>query len=281
MKRKQLLKNFQKNHPHQNQTPAYIQRLQADRAAFNHYPEVKFLLNHALMADQLLQAGHLPQDIPNLTLPEDIQDRLYQRVNERFAMGDPNGDQEWDRISNLLPQVDKDLRSFRDYLEDHYGMWAYISSSFTQQLAKYLDGKPALEVMAGNGYITKGLRDQKANVIGTDSLEWQRENETGKHQVTPIEKLSALDAYEKYKDQVDYIIMSWSPDGVPVDDELLTAIRNDGNLVQLIVIGEKDGATNSPAFWQHAEFVDDPGIKKLNQYLPHFDLIDDRVYLVK
>ncbi|USS89165.1 SAM-dependent methyltransferase [Fructilactobacillus cliffordii] len=281
MKRKKLLKNFQKNHTPVKKTPNYIQRLQADRKAFDHYPEVKFLLNHALMADQLLQAGRLPQDLPNLTLPDDIQDRLYQRVNELYAMGDPAGDHEWDRISNLLPQVDQDLRSFRDYLEEHYGMWAYISSSFTQQLAQYLDGHPALEVMAGNGYITKGLLDQKATVIGTDSLEWQSENETGKHQVAPIEKLNALEAYEKYKDQVDYIIMSWSPDGVPVDDELLAAIRRDDHPVQMIVIGEKDGATNSPAFWEHAELVADPGIEQLNQYLPHFDLINDRVYLVK
>ncbi|USS93156.1 SAM-dependent methyltransferase [Fructilactobacillus ixorae] len=281
MNRKQLLKNFQKSHPHRNQASDYIQRLQADRTAFNHYPEVKFLLNHALMADRRLQTGHLPQDLPNLTLPEDIQDRLYERVNARFALGDPAGDHEWDRISKLLPQVDKDLRSFRDYLEAHYGMWAYISSAFTHQLARYLDGKPALEVMAGNGYITKGLREQQAPVIGTDSLAWQAENETGNHQVTPIEKLSALDAYHKYKDQVDFIIMSWSPDGDPVDAELLDAIRKDGHPVQLIVIGEKDGATNSRDFWQHAEFISDPGIDKLNQYLPHFDLINDRVYLVK
>ncbi|MEN3249905.1 SAM-dependent methyltransferase [Fructilactobacillus sanfranciscensis] len=281
MNRKKLLKKMKKNKQIKPAVSAYIQSLNQFRDEFNDYPEINFLLNHALMADHLLSLKQLPQDLPNLQLPDDIQDQIYQKINQKYDFGNPEGDAEWDKLSNDLPKLDQQLRGFRDYLEEQYGMWAYISSSFTNQLAKFLDGKPTLEIMAGNGYISKGLKDHRANIITTDSLEWQKENETGKHQLVPIEKLSALDAYHKYKDQVDYIIMCWSPDGVPIDNELLEAIRKDGNPVQLIVIGEKNGATNSKTFWQNAEFVKNTGIDTLNQYYPHFDLIHDQVYLVK
>ncbi|KRN80451.1 hypothetical protein IV52_GL000025 [Fructilactobacillus lindneri DSM 20690 = JCM 11027] len=167
MNRKKLIKKLKKNNQIKKQTPTYIEQLNQYRTDFNDYPEIKFLLNNALMADHLLSLGKLPQEIPNLELPDDIQDKIYQQINAKYPLGDPRGDQEWDKISAKLPKVDQQLRSFRDYLEDQYGMWAYISSSFTNQLAKYLDGKPTLEVMAGNGYISKGLRDNQANVIAT------------------------------------------------------------------------------------------------------------------
>lgn len=281
MNRKKLIKKMKKNRQIKQTIPPYIQSLNQFRSEFNDYPEIKFLLNHALMADHLLSLKQLPQDLPNLQLPDNIQDKIYQKINEKYPMNDAKGDAEWNQLSSDLPKLDQKLRNFRDYLEEQYGMWAYISSAFTNQLAKFLAGKRTLEVMAGNGYISKGLKDHGANVITTDSLAWQTENETGKHQLVPIEKLSALEAYHKYKDQIDYILMCWSPDGVPVDNELLEAIRSDGNQVQLIVIGEKDGATNSKVFWQNAEFEKNPEINKLNQYYPHFDLIQDQVYLVK
>lgn len=281
MNRKKLIKKMKKNKQIKKAVPAYIQQLTQFRTEFNDYPEIKFLLNHALMADHLLALRKLPQDLPNLQLPDDIQDKIYQKLNQKYPLGDPQGDAEWDQLSNDLPKLDQALRGFRDYLEEQYGMWAYISSAFTNQLAKFLAGKPTLEVMAGNGYISKGLNDHDAKIITTDSLDWQTENETGKHQLVPIEKLSAIDAYHKYKDQIDYIIMSWSPDGVPIDNELLEEIRHDGNQVQLIVIGEKNGATNSKEFWENAEFVKNAEIDALNQYYPHFDLIQDQVYLVK
>nr|WP_243676633.1 hypothetical protein [Secundilactobacillus collinoides] len=46
--------------------------------------------------------------------------------------------------------------------------------------------------MAGNGYVSKGLHDNKQTVIATDSKDWTAENETGRHPVTEIEQLSLM-----------------------------------------------------------------------------------------
>lgn len=182
-----------------------------------------------------------------------------------------------------MPKLDKSLRNFRDYLEDTYGMWSYVNAPFAKALADYLNGAPVLEIMAGNGYISKGLRNNNANqrIYTTDSQAWTRENETGKHPVTTIEKLDAISAIKKYGDQVDYVIMSWAPDKEEVDWDVLQLLRHDYPDVKFLVIGEQDGATNSKKFWQEAQLSQDEGLQKVNQQLHSFDLIDEQIYLVK
>ncbi|WP_413627830.1 SAM-dependent methyltransferase [Fructilactobacillus vespulae] len=280
MKRKQL-KKFKKRGKVTPVVPAYIKQLKDYETEYQDYPAVTYLIKQILLADQFLAKQQLPQNLPDLELPDDIQDQIYRKINEKYDMGDPKGDELWEKLSSDLPELDRKLRSFRDYLEEQYGMWAYISSGFTAELAKFLNGRPALEVMAGNGYISQGLQNNHAQIIATDSLTWTHENQTGKQTVVPVEQLTALEAYEKYKDQVDFIIMCWSPDGLPIDMELLNSIRNDDYPVQLLVIGEQNGATNSPEFWQTAKFVTTDDLTELNQFYPHFDLIKDQVYLVK
>ncbi|UQS87158.1 SAM-dependent methyltransferase [Nicoliella spurrieriana] len=233
------------------------------------------------MSDKLLSNGNLPQDLPNLLLPDNIQDTIFKAVNNQFPADSSEGDRLWERYSNALPKLDKQLRSFRDYLETQYGMWAYISAPFTKAIADFVGNDHVLEVMAGNGYISKGLRNNNVNVVATDSLEWVQENETGKHLVTNVEKLDAMAAFHKYESSVDTIIMCWSPDGVPIDWELLQAIRQSPRDIRLIVIGEKNGATNSKAFWEHAQFVDLAAAKQLNVHHQPFDLIHDQLYVVK
>ena len=47
---------------------------------------------------------------------------------------------------------------------------------------------------------------------------------------------------------------------------------------EVIVIGEKGGATDSDVFWHEAEVAEVPA---LNAHHQSFDLSDERVYLVK
>ena len=278
--RKKLLKSHHVTTKQKNQ-PAYIERMNRYGQLFSDYPAVKFLVNNVLQADRLISQGLLPQDLPELILPDDIQDQIFNNLNAKFAPKDPKGDRLWDTLSATLPKLDQDLRSFRDYLEDQYGMWAYISAPFVAGLAEYVKGHGVLEIMAGNGYISKGLRDLKQPVIATDSLAWTTENQTGNHQVTSVEKIDALDAIKKYQGQVDYVIMSWSPDGLPIDQQVLQTIREQPNTnLKLIVIGEKNGATDSAEFWQLANYIEPAATEKLNRHHQPFDLIKDQVYLV-
>ena len=279
--KKHLLKTKHSHSNKSNSDADYISQMSAYRDLFSDVPEVAFLINNVLQSDHLIKSGILPQELPELILPDDIQDQIFEIVNSKYAKGDPEGDKLWNQLTDALPKVDKLLRSYRDYLEDTYGMWAYISAPFVSAIADYIGDHATLEVMAGNGYISKGLQNLGKRVFPTDSLAWESENETGNHQVTTVEKLDALGAIDKYGDQVNFVIMSWSPDKDPIDVQVLQKIRNANNKeLKLIVIGERDGATNSAEFWQMANFIDQDSATKINQHHQPFDLIKDQVYLV-
>ncbi len=280
-KKKQLKKRFKKVYK-QSRPASYIQELTKYAKLFDDVPEIKFLINNVLESDRLIKNGLLPQQLPTLLLPDDIQDRIYQQLAQKYPAGDPVGDQRWDQYTAALPKVDKLLRSYRDYLEETYGMWSYTNAPFIAALSDYLANQPVLEIMAGNGYISRGLRQHNPHqqVIATDSKAWVTENETGKHPVTTIEKLDALAAIKKYGNQVKFVIMSWSPDKVEIDWQVLRLIRRQYPQLQLLVIGEKNGATNSPRFWQEAKLSQE-GLGAVNDHLQTFDLIDEQVYLAK
>lgn len=278
---KKLKKQYRVTHRSPQQTP-YIKQLQAYRQEYDAFPAIKYLINNALENDRLMQRGLLPQPLPLMQLPDDIQDQVFKYVNDHYPAHDPKGDKLWQQLSAYLPKLDKSLRNFRDYLEDQYGMWSYTNTAFISALSEFLNNAPVLEVMAGNGYLSKGLREKRpAQVIyTTDSQAWIKENETGKHPVTDIEKLDAIEAVQKYGNQVDYVIMSWAPDKGDSDWQLLQFIRQHYPQLKLLVIGEKNGATNSKTFWQEAR-LSQTGLEKVNANLKSFDLIDEQVYLVK
>ncbi|MDO4902795.1 MAG: SAM-dependent methyltransferase [Limosilactobacillus sp.] len=281
-KLKQLKKRVKKAHAVTKEVP-YISELTAYRDLFDAFPPIKYLINNALESDRLLKNGLLPQPLPRLLLPDHIQDTIFQAVNAQYPQGDPRGDALWNKYTDALPKLDAALRNFRDYLEDTYGMWSYVNAPFAKALSDYIDGAPVLELMAGNGYISKGLRNNNPTqkIYTTDSQAWVKENETGKHPVTTIEPLDAIEAIKKYGHDVDFIIMSWAPDKQETDWEILQLLRSEYPDVKFLVIGEKDGATNSKKFWQEAQLNQDSDLAKVNQQLHSFDLIDEQIYLVK
>lgn len=279
--RKKLLKHKKSSQlPEKNPAQSsYIQKLISYRQLFSDYPSVKLLINNIVEADRLLNAGLLPQSLPELLLPDDIQDQIFTKIGQQYPAGDKRGDTLWNQLSAALPDLDKQIRSFRDYLEEHYGMWAYISASFMRDLADFVENRTVLELMAGNGYISKGLRDAQKTVYTTDNKAWVAENETGKHPVTAVEKLDALAAIDKYP--VDVVIMSWSPDKLDIDWQVLQKLRTLNPQPAFIVIGEKNGATGSKTFWEQADYINDDVTQKLNKNYTHFDLIHDQVYRVE
>lgn len=281
-KLKQLKKRVKKVQQAAKTVP-YIRELEGYRELFDDFPAIKYLINNALESDRLLKNGLLPQPLPSLLLPDNIQDTIFQRVNEQYPQGDPRGDALWNRYNDALPKLDRALRNFRDHLEDTYGMWSYVNAPFAKALSDYLAGRPVLEIMAGNGYISKGLRNNnpQQKIYTTDSQDWVTKNETGRHPVTQIERLDALSAIKKYGNQVDFVIMSWAPDKQETDREVLQLLRQTYPTVHFLVIGERNGATDSKKFWQEALLSQDEALQRVNQYLHSFDLIDEQIYLVK
>ncbi|UIF28646.1 SAM-dependent methyltransferase [Levilactobacillus brevis] len=280
-KKLRQLKKKIRHQPLAQRKTAYIARMTDYYHQFDGIPAAKILISNVLLADRMLAAGDLPQQVPLLQLPDDIQDQIFKKLGEQYPAGDATGDKIWNDLTAALPDLDHDLRSFRDYLENHYGMWAYTSAPFVADLANFVGDRAVLEVMAGNGYISKGLRDAHKTVYATDSQAWTAENETGRHPLTPIESLAAVDAWQKYQDKVGVVVMSWSPDGLPLDWELLQALRATNRDVDFVVIGEPHGATGSEAFWNHAELLENRATRDLNRHFTQIDLVQDHVYLVK
>ena len=80
--KKKLLKK-----KHAQATPSestYITQMLKYREQFNAYPQVKFLINNVIESDHLIKQGLLPQDLPELILPDDIQDQIFKDINQKF-----------------------------------------------------------------------------------------------------------------------------------------------------------------------------------------------------
>lgn len=171
--------------------------------------------------------------------------------------------------------------NFRWYVAYHYGIWAYITEELIDTWVDLFPNRRYLELAAGNGLLSYGLRAAGQSVIATDSLTWIDENGTGKIPWTPVEQASATAALMQYGDQVDAVILAWSPDKDPVDARILHLIRSKFPHLEFFCIGDRFGITNSDVFWRSAQRVTDRRVLKLNQAFRKFDAVGDHIYLIK
>ena len=104
-----------------------------------------------------------------------------------------------------------------------YGSWIPITNKFCEKLSDLIKSLPdqrvsnispkpkILEVGCGNGMLTYGLRKYGIDIIATDDMSWERNKK--ELWVDDIEKLSYVEAFHKYKNDVNVIIMSYPPYG--------------------------------------------------------------------
>jgi len=250
-------------------TTAYVQDVQQLRRQYAALPAVAQRLDGILRNIYRLSQNKLPQPLPNLILPETI---LFE-----WTLQQPQ--QDFSQAAVEFQRLDRCLQNYRGFLQDQFGFWGQITPAVAAGIAR-LPGKRYLEVMAGNGYLSYGLRQFNQQVYATDSLGWVVENETGKQLLTPVEKLDALAAYRKYRQQIDYVVMVWSPDGVPIDWQLLQLMRQDTPQIPLLCIGERNGCTNSTEFWQQAHYQHSAQVTALNQCFPPLDLVHEQLFWI-
>lgn len=186
---------------------------------------------------------------------------------------------EYQIMSAHLEEFDHDLGEFRTYLQNEFGYWATITDDFTRAIKDEFPEQNFLELMAGNGYLSKGLRDIGVETFCTDDLSWSEHDQTGNLLVTEVEPLDAISALEKYGTEVDNVILAWSPDREEIDCQILEKIREMD--VNFLVIGERNGATDSKEFWEIASLVDDDRIDTINRSYSRYDLVHDQLYLVE
>ncbi|CAH1854406.1 SAM-dependent methyltransferase [Convivina praedatoris] len=175
----------------------------------------------------------------------------------------------------LMP-LDDLFSQLRQYLIVNFGIWSLPNQAFIHDLKTFIQGRPALEIMAGNALISAELQQQGQSIQTTDTLEWQDQDNQRPHPWCSVQALDALIAVQTIPASV--IIMSWAPDTDKQDYQLLTWLRQENFQGDLIVIGEANGATNSAEFWQTAQLKKN---KQLNQNYRSLDNIQEAVYLVQ
>ena len=250
---------------------------------YQNIPTMANLMQQAIDTLEQLNAGYLPAALPTMEVPESVIPELQNYVLAQYPDNADAGNALWLELTEPLEDIDFLLRHLRDALIEYFSMYGFVSNDFVRDLSAYTDGQPVLELMAGHGYISAGLKaiapEQK--IIATDNEDWRTQPDpTSAKPVTDVENMDAIAALDMYGENVSTVIMSWAPDTTDADWQVLQYIRDNQYRFDFdfIVIGEKDGATDSDVFWHEAELEEVPA---LNAHHQSFDLIDERVYLVK
>lgn len=261
----------------------YLSELLPYLDRYQNIPTIKHLIEQAVATINDLNNGRLPSVLPTMEVPESVVAELEQYVLKTYPNDATKGNALWQTLTEPLEDVDFMLRHLRDVLIEYFSMYAYVSNAFIQDLSAYTNGLPVLEIMAGHGYISAGLRAvaPAQTIIATDNEDWRTQPDpTTAKPVTDVENLDAIAALDSYGENVATVIMSWAPDTTDADWQVLQYIRDNRYRFDfdLLVIGEKDGATDSDVFWQEATLHE---VVALNVHHTSFDLIDERVYVVE
>jgi len=154
------------------------------------------------------------------------------------------------------------------------GMWAIVDKQWTKELAKWIDDRKCLEIMAGVGWLSKALSNHGIDIIATDDSSWTTKGKRHENMspVHPIEKLDAINAIKKYKER-DILLVSWPP---YTDETIVKCCDEWGYDKPIIYIGEGEGgccATKS--FWLRFKEADNvPRIE-----LPKWGGIHDYIFV--
>lgn len=258
-----------------------ISKLEYYQNQFGYIKSISNLISIVLLTNEALSTNNFPPTLPRLEIPESTVSEVYQDILNQFP-DNANPEQILGQATQSLSDLDATLGDFRQYLIQTYGMYGYVSNAFLRDLSAYIKDNACLEIMAGNGYITGGLRllNPELNIIATDNFDWDGQ-ESLPNPITKVIKQDALSAVQQYSSTVKIIILSWAPENDQIDNQILEYLRTTNFFTQggkFIVIGEKNGATNSKAFWKNVKLTEIPELNKNHQ---SFDLIDERVYLVE
>lgn len=162
------------------------------------------------------------------------------------------------------------------------GMFSLITTDYLDRLSFFLKGKKVLELCGGRGYLSKGLFDSGVNIKCTDDKSWhKREGWTNRNYIE-TENLDAIEALNKYVEDVDIVLVSWIPFSSKLDQLILKRIRESKRKPLFLVIGESyGGCTGSDAFHSQIKKVHEDISKKINEVKDNWDGIHDHVMICK
>ncbi|RHW54649.1 SAM-dependent methyltransferase [Lactobacillus bombicola] len=178
------------------------------------------------------------------------------------------------RIINQL------LNSVRQFLSIKYGIWSLPNLATAKLIKDYFQIDQALEIMAGNACWAKALTEVGIETIATDSLEWAKTSLTGNNPYMAVKNYDAPKAIKKFA-TAQLIICSWAPNFTKSDLLAIKAWQKYNPQSHLLFIGEKNGATNSMAFWQEVKFNYSQKLDKINQSFKSYDFINEQIFEIK
>ena len=169
------------------------------------------------------------------------------------------------------------INNFRQFLAINFGVWSLPNLQTVKTITDSLNIKTGLEIMAGNAYWSKALSDVGVKMTVTDNLDWSKTSNTGSKSFMPVANFDAAQAVEIF-DNVDLIICSWAPNFGNSDTKVVSTWQKLNTTSHLLFIGEKNGATNSEAFWQKGLVHHSKELKRINQTFPSFDFINEHIF---
>lgn len=200
-------------------------------------------------------------------LPEDIP---FEYTNQIFSGVDSSG------VPIIVP---KDYNSY-DYREALMPIVGYtlVTHAFCKALSTFIGNKKVLEVMAGTGCLSYGLRQYGVKIHATDDFS---EGLYSKFWIDDLEHLDCIESIRKYGKNIDYLLIAWPEYKAPLLTvvQLLHYVNPDA---QLIYIGEpKGGCTGHDALWDMVTPIGyDPFYQAVFNYRSWYGL-HDKPYLLR
>lgn len=130
---------------------------------------------------------------------------------------------------------DADIWKLRDKARK-LGLFPILTTQVINEMADWIGDRTCLEIMAGCGWLSKGLAEKGIKIYATDDCSWEFHSNQDKY-VYPVEKLNALNSVKKYK-SANVLIVSWPP---YEESALNYALDEWGTTKPIIYIGEPEG----------------------------------------
>lgn len=156
------------------------------------------------------------------------------------------------------------------------GSFSLVSMNWVRCLADYLKDKKCIELMAGSGILSYGLKSLGIDVIATDDESY---GDYFYNKWTNIEKIDALDAIRKYIKERPYIILSWPEMGSKAY-EILMLMRELNKDAKMIYIGEVGAACADDAFADAINIIDADWVREINEKYQSWAGMKDLLLLV-
>ncbi|MDF7668307.1 SAM-dependent methyltransferase [Lactobacillus sp. ESL0703] len=233
-------------------------------------------IKHPTVNQQVAEINQIINKLDQHQVLETAPAKLGLLPDEVEAVLQQVGDKQ-DANLKVLNQL---LNSLRQFLSIRYGLWSLPNLTTARLIKEQLHVTTALEIMAGNAYWSKALAEVQIKTIATDSLEWSKTSATGSQPAFDVVDLDAAQAIKQFAN-VDLVICSWAPNFTESDLLAVAAWKKYNPKSHLLFVGEKNGATNSPAFWQTMKLHHSPQLRKINQSFQSYDFINEQIFEIE